>query len=414
MAYAINKNRKAKGGERKGLTGLASSIFGSSQQINKNTQAKIHFYELEAGEVIDIILNKKHPHFRTYRDIGKIKARLVKSQRNIGPELCKWYTPMHPNISDYPCVGEYDVCDSHLGKDFYHGRINYSNDVNHNMWPGLSEVVTLKDDNKGSSTNYTRAIASGASNISKTNLTEDYSFSVNPNLKPMHVKPGDIVYHGRFGQSIKMSSGEGYEKAYKSPNIKIKVGQRLSALDKGKSISIFRGNPIDEDINDDGTSLFMTTDEKVPLTPATSKSPLHYKSFKKKPRKFDGKQIILNSDRLIFNSREKEFLCFAKKSQYFCTDDRFLVDSTKDMLFNTKKQMIVTSPKIFLGSKEAKEPVVLGKQLQTLLEEIINTLTKSQFINGAGPASMNPGNVAQFSAIKSKLKKMLSPQNKTL
>ena len=76
--------------------------------------------------------------------------------------------------------------------------------------------------------------------------------------------------------------------------------------------------------------------------------------------------------------------------------------------------MIVTSPKIFLGSKEAKEPVVLGKQLQTLLEEIINTLTKSQFINGAGPASMNPGNVAQFSAIKSKLKKMLSPQNKTL
>ena len=249
--------------------------------------------------------------------------------------------------------------------------------------------------------------------MSKQNFTEDYSFEVNPNVKPMKIKPGDIVFHGRFGQSIKMSSGKGYGDAYKSPNLKIKVGQRLSALET-KSISMWRGNPIEEDINDDGTSLFMTTDEKIVLKPATAKSKQHYKSFKKKPRKFDGKQIILNSDRLIFNSREKEFLCFAKKSQYFCTGDRFLVDATKDMLFNTPKQVIVTSPKIFLGSKEAKEPVVLGDELKKILEELINTLTKSQFINGAGPASMNPGNVAQFSGIKSKLKKFLSKQNKTL
>ena len=39
------------------------------------------------------------------------------------------YRKMNPNIYDFPTVGEYVVCDSHLGKDFYHGRINYSNDI---------------------------------------------------------------------------------------------------------------------------------------------------------------------------------------------------------------------------------------------------------------------------------------------
>ena len=40
-------------------------------------QPRIHFYELEAAEVLDVIVNDDHPLFESYTDIGKIKARKV-------------------------------------------------------------------------------------------------------------------------------------------------------------------------------------------------------------------------------------------------------------------------------------------------------------------------------------------------
>ena len=40
------------------------------------------FYQIELGEVIDIILDDTHPEFTNYRDIGAAKIRLVVSNFN--------------------------------------------------------------------------------------------------------------------------------------------------------------------------------------------------------------------------------------------------------------------------------------------------------------------------------------------
>ena len=104
--------------------------------------------------------------------------------------------------------------------------------------------------------------------------------------------------------------------------------------------------------------------------------------------KYEGKQIFLNTDRIVFNTKDKgdygsgQLIAYSKSWQYFNTDDRFMVDSGKGTTLETQgdteivsKQLIslktdeltvVDSPKIFLG-KSAKEPVVLGKTLQGLL-----------------------------------------------
>ena len=44
------------------------------------------FYELEPGEVLDVILDDQHPDFKTYEDIGKAKVRLLYSQTDLSTE----------------------------------------------------------------------------------------------------------------------------------------------------------------------------------------------------------------------------------------------------------------------------------------------------------------------------------------
>ena len=65
-----------------------------------------------------------------------------------------------------------------------------------------------------------------------------------------------------------------------SPNIKIRAGQGVS--------SKIPNRPILENINIDGSSLYLTTNEAVPLKHHASK----VKDLT--PKFFDGKQIVLN------------------------------------------------------------------------------------------------------------------------
>ena len=116
---------------------------------------------------------------------------------------------------------------------------------------------------------------------------------------------------------------------------------------------------------------------------------------------------------------------------YFCTSQWFISDSMKGHVFNSKgqtvvrntKNTIINSPKIFLGVKDEAKPkliegklehLVLGETLKGLIEELIDAITKAQYINGAGPASLNPANIPTFMGIKNKLKKILSKQNFTM
>jgi len=120
-------------------------------------------------------------------------------------------------------------------------------------------------------------------------------------------------------------------------------------------------------------------------------------------------------------------MCFSKLTQYFCTEDKFVVDTLSGINLNTKAQTIlsnedktiINSPEIYLGVKDEEnpsqdEPIVLGETLKVLLEELIDLILKTQFVNGAGPASLNPANIPDYMSIRTKLMNMLSKQNYTI
>lgn len=90
------------------------------------------------------------------------------------------------------------------------------------------------------------------------------------------------------------------------------------------------------------------------------------------PDQYIGKQLILNSDRIVINSKEDNLL-FSNTGFSFSTNGEFH--------FNTENKdgnkFVVNSPKIHLGlegTQLTSNPAVKGKELENILTEVLDII----------------------------------------
>jgi len=94
----------------------------------------------------------------------------------------------------------------------------------------------------------------------------------------------------------------------------------------------------------------------------------------KSPETYQGKQVIINSDHLIFNARE-DSLFSSNKTIAFSTNKDFHINTSE----GSDGKFAVNSPKIHLGKIKANNsladnPAVKGQELEQLLKDILNHL----------------------------------------
>ena len=135
----------------------------------------------------------------------------------------------------------------------------------------------------------------------------------------------------------------------------------------------------------------------------------------KDPNIYDDNQIIVNSDRLIFNAKQDSILFSSNKVIGFNTNGGFHFDGEKDF--------IVNSNKIILGLKKTadgaiiygQEPAVLGHQMDEFISELIDAIihltedieTKVSFIDSSGtPTGYNPENKIALSTTVAMLEEL--------
>lgn len=90
------------------------------------------------------------------------------------------------------------------------------------------------------------------------------------------------------------------------------------------------------------------------------------------PSEYIGKQLILNSDRIIINSKEDNLL-FSNTGFSFSTNGEFHFN-TEDRSGN---KFVVNSPKIYLGLENnelTSNPAVKGRELEEVLTELLNII----------------------------------------
>jgi len=92
------------------------------------------------------------------------------------------------------------------------------------------------------------------------------------------------------------------------------------------------------------------------------------------PGIYCGKQVIINSDRLLFNAKEDSILLFSNKAISFSTNGSIHFDTSNEDVNN----FIVNCPNIYLGldyeDELPKEPAVLGDSLDEFLNEMLNLI----------------------------------------
>ena len=304
MAYRQKTSQDTTTSIPGGVPTIGKVISLIKQQINHQ---QFDFYELETFEVTKVLVDYEdlpkqkdgHPDYSYYGAVaGRFvinKAQSIKPED--GPQLVR---PIDPKIKNYPVVGELVVVANYNGKSYYWNTLNNFNLENENSVPGISYI--------------------GTGETPPTTLAKfGKRFERNGSIRQVKAEEGDLIFHGRFGNSINLGSNDN------SPVIKIRSGQRtdvqgtIKEKDKPdiKSLKniINRGGPIPEDINKDKNSIYLSTDKKYTIRNSNSKFG---------PLEASGNSIIINSDKLIFNGRNGNVNIRASKNLVLEGDEVFI------------------------------------------------------------------------------------------
>ena len=348
-----------------------SSLSKNLSTGNKNTS--ITQSPISVGRVLSINLDPNNPDelgWITFGDVDKPGNQDAGDQADNNKVTAKIAKPLYSNVKNYPLLNELvvlitqpdaGIMSTQSSKSVYYiSIINLWNHPHHNALP-QQEGSTSPTQNK----TYNDAFLGSKVKPSNepTEIKLGNTFKEKSNIHPLLAFEGDIIYEGRWGNSIRFGSTVNNNLnnwSQTGPN-----GDPILILRNGQGIQNDEGwLSITENVNSDDSSIYFTTTQQIPIE-VSSNDYTSYTTQPIAPNQYSEKQIILNSGRLLFNSTEDHILFSSIKSISLNAIEGVNIDT--DIL-------TVQSNKIYLGSKSSSEPLLLGNQTVSLLTQLISNL----------------------------------------
>ena len=355
-----------------------------------------------AGRVNDIVLDENHPKFN---DVGGLNGLgtifysiLPGVESTKDDQIAK---PLHPQNKTYPLINEivllFYLPDTLIGENlnsksyYYINNINLWNHPHHNAYPSPVEDNLPPSQQKDYQSVEGGSVRRVTDESTEINLNSPLNSSQNTfkertNIHPLMPFMGDIIYEGRFGQSLRLGSTSISDSFYKNswstsgnngdPITILRNGQPQNTSDRGWV-------PITEDINEDLSSIYLTSYQKLGNFNIASDNYGSYPTPPEKINSYTNPQVILNSDRIIINAKTDNVLLSSQKS--------IGMSSIESVNIDTKKHYINAND-VRLGSKDATQPVLKGNDTVELLKQltqelilITQALQTSQIFPGGTP-----------------------------
>jgi hypothetical protein len=408
----------------------------STSQTNKQSVQS----SLPVGVVVDVILDSTHKRLQkteafknvfTDKDNTNVYGVVIRPYHDlITPvDILPIYTPVSSTDFEVPIIGEI-VQLVKIGSVDYYQRIP-TGFLNKGSAAENKANVLFSEKEQGGKSDYKAVSETGTA--TETSADSDKSlglgayFKHNP-VNKLKLYEGDKLIQSRFGQSIRFSAYNNANNVY-SPTIIIRNRQDSSSLTNLKE-----GDLTEEEVNNDGSVIVMSSGEyQIPFTATTSIGPSKFSSYPN-PLKGDD-HLLINSGKIIISSKTGEMVFHSKKDYGFISDGKFSIDGGlgADLDFgddvnittdrNSSNVSIKTGDgKIFLNTDESgkspntdkpSEPLVRGNTLKELLENLIDLVVEQVYKTPSGPTAIGPENRNDFTALKRRLKEMLSTQNFT-
>lgn len=327
--------------------------YGSGRNLNSNSISSAtennSTVSTRYGRVVDVVLDETSPDFSTFGgplSIGGIRYRALDlSSSESDPSALPFAFMYDTGVKVYPVKGEiveiFQAPDESIGlsvtsrKTYYKASVNIWNQNNHNAYPDTTQTRGNADLGNG--------------------VIE------NVNVQSLSPRPGDIIIEGRTGNTVRIGGYLGNytpEERNGSPYIFLRAGQGTAPTSADTAL---------EDINADGTSVYLATGQIIPLQLGTNKR----KSYIDPPvdaHVYEGRQFVANSDRVVINSRAGDTLVSARRS---------IGLSGKSVNLDGVDYIGVDARKIYIGErgKEENEPAVLGAKNEEVLLKILEALS---------------------------------------
>jgi hypothetical protein len=359
---------------------LKSRGLSSSPKTSRGNVASGN--NLSFGRVKSILLDENHPRFNElggWNALGTIEYETIATP-NSSTQLLPVAKPLDPTFRSFPLINEIvyilalpntDIGEFSTTKiQYYINTVGLWNHPHHNAFPQNSNTLPPAQQK-----DYVQTELGSVRRVTdqSTEIFLGKTFVERGNIHPLLPFEGDKILEGRWGNSIRFGST-----VTGSANIWSATGSN------GDPITILRngqGNQTDEgwiptieDINNDDSSIYLTSTQKIPLQSSAVNTNQYFSypdnAKPASPDQYAGRQIILNSGRLVFNTTQDHLLLSSQKSIGFTANE--------SINFDTTGPVTLQAGEVYLGSKTATEPVLLGQStinlLQTLLQELA-TLT---------------------------------------
>ncbi len=323
--------------------------------------------EITSVRIKDIILNDTHPQFSNYGEwngLGTIFYDDVSFP--FGVDSVNIAIPLYSNQKLYPLINEvvplifltsWDAqSNTNITQAYYLPPINIWNSQHHNAIPDPTQQPKEE-----SQSDYDDAIDGSSRDVRRvydedTDINLGKGFNEQITTHPLLFFAGDNLIEGRWGNSLRL--GSTIENEINYPITIIRNGQPSSTPPEGWV-------PIVENINEDKSDIYLTENQKIDIEVA-SKTYNSYTTPPVAPQLYIENQIILNSGRLLLNSKSSDILLSSNQSINFNSVNSVNID-TGDF---------IVSGGTYLGSPSATEPILKGDALITQLDSLISYLTQ--------------------------------------
>ena len=357
--------------------GAINNVYNSTPYDNvlAGLSQKIKSVDTNVVRVKSIILNPTHPRYDELGGENSIGTIIFDDNieiPNISNDISAfpYARPLYSNIKHYPLINElvyiFRFPSNEIGKNtalkqiYYADVVSLWNHPHHNAYPDTPNALPPSQDK-----DYTETEAGSVRRVTdqSTEINLGATFKERDNIHPLTPFEGDFITEGRWGNSIRL--GSTVKDTSNNWSVTGTNGDPIIILRNGQGSQNNDGwVHITEDINNDETSIYLTSTQQISLK-ASSTNYDSYKTQPDSPSQYSGKQIILNSGRLILNS----------------TNDHILLTSNKTINLNAVSSINIDSPttiiqsnSVLLGGKTAKESILLGDTTISLLKGLATQL----------------------------------------
>lgn len=351
-----------------------NNVANSSKDNSFNTFTSLGLNSLIiAGRIISIVLDETHPRFKEFGEwngLGTIEFDLINAPTPPN-QLYPTARPLDPSVKSFPLINEIvyilALPNTNIGEfastktNYYINTVGIWNHPHHNAFPQNSNVLPPSQQK-----DYIQTELGSVRRVTdqSTEIFLGRTFIERGNIHPLLPFEGDKIIEGRWGNSIRLGST-----VKNTPNTWSSTGtdgDPITIIRNGQGVQTEEGwIPTVEDINNDDTSVYFTSTQKIPLEASSTSYSSYSSNPPTKPNEYAGKQLILNSGRLIFNSTEDHILLSSKKTVNINAINGFNVDSP---------QSVIQSDSVLLGGVNAVEPVLKGDTTINILVDLVNQL----------------------------------------